>query len=399
MDNQLPPVIEDETLVPAYTLPDVLRDESGAAVTSAAQWQTQRAYLRRLFETHVYGTMPPAGQVTATIDEMSDQALEGRAVRQQVSLEIAPGHHVRLLVYRPRTEQPVPVFLGLNFRGNHTIQPDPHIQLTTSWVAARPGVVEYRATDATRGSQTSRWPVSQIVDRGYAVATIYAGDISPDKNDQFRDSVHTRFYRPGQTAPAATEWGTLAAWAWGLSRALDYLITDPALGPVAVVGHSRMGKAALWAGATDERFALTISSNSGCGGAALFRRCFGETIAAINRLAPYWFCQNFHQYDQREADLPVDQHMLLALIAPRPLYIASATEDLWADPRGEFLSAVHASPVYDLLGSVGLPAHDFPAPDQPVTGGLIGYHLRTGPHDITAYDWDCYMDFADHHLK
>lgn len=399
VNDQLPPVIYDEALVPEYTLPDVRRNAEGAAVTSADQWPSQRAYLRHRFETHVYGTLPPAGQVKATLDESSEQALGGQAVRQQISLEIAPGHTVRLLVYRPRTTGSVPVFLGLNFRGNHTIQPDPDIYLPSGWVPADTGAVENRATDVGRGAKASRWPVERIVARGYAVATIYCGDISPDKDDQFRDSVHTRFYQTGQTMPAATEWGTLGAWAWGLSRALDYLETDSAFGPVAVVGHSRLGKAALWAGATDTRFALTISNNSGCGGAALFRRCFGETIAAINRLAPYWFCQNFHQYDHREADLPVDQHMLLALIAPRPLYIASASEDLWADPRGEFLSAVHASPVYELLGKPGLPVHEFPAPDQPITGGTIGYHLRTGPHDLTAYDWDRYMDFADQHLR
>jgi hypothetical protein len=396
----------DESKVPPYTLPNPLVLASGEKVADAEAWRAKRRpEILELFRTHMYGRSPgkPEG-MTFKVFDLAKDALGGQATRKQVTVFFTgkeDGPSMDLLLYLPNAApKPVPAFLSLNFQGNHAVHTDPAIKLSDRWMRdGAPGIVKNRATEQSRGGEHSRFPVEKILARGYALATIYYGDIDPDFHDGFKNGVHPAFDKPDPPRPPDA-WGSIAAWAWGLSRALDYLETDKDVDAkrVIVMGHSRLGKTALWAGAEDERFALAISNDSGCGGAALSKRFFGETVGTINKAFPHWFCENFKQYGGHESDLPMDQHMLVALIAPRPAYVASAAEDLWADPRGEFLSCKHADPVYRLLGAEGLPAADMPPVDKPVHG-TIGYHIRTGKHDVTDYDWEQYMAFADKHLR
>lgn len=396
-----------EQKVPAYTLPDALVMSDGAKVTDARTWRSRRrSEVLELFRTHVYGRSPigrPANMLFEVFD-LDRKALGGLATRKQVAVRFTgkrDGPTMDVLVYLPNAaEKATPTFVILNFGGNHTIHSDPAIKLSGSWMRPGSGVVNNRATEESRGKSSSRFPVEHILRRGYGLATIYYGDIDPDYHDGFKNGVHPAFDKLSDGGRASDAWGSIGAWAWGLSRAMDYFEADAEIdhSKVAVLGHSRLGKTALWAGARDERFAIVISNNSGCGGAALSRRRFGETVQRINTSFPHWFCGNFRKYNGKEDDLPVDQHMLIALIAPRPAYVASADEDLWADPRGEFLACKQAEPVYRLLGEDGLGANQMPALGQPVRGGTIGYHIRSGRHALTEYDWQQYMDFADVHF-
>lgn len=397
----------DEANVGSYTLPDPLMLNDGSRVASAQQWRKRRAELLRLFETHVYGRTPAKHPALRFEEKSRDaKALGGLATRREVTIWLsgkAGGPRLNLLLYLPHQRGGrVPVLLGMNFNGNQAVHTDPQITLSPNWMReTRDGsVVNHRATEKARGVEARRWPIEMILKRGYGLATFYYGDLFPDHKDGLNDSIIPHFYQAGQTAPAADDWNALGAWAWGLSRVLDFFERDREIDArrVAIIGHSRLGKAALWAGAQDERFALVISNNSGEGGAALARRNFGETVQRINTSFPHWFCANFKKYNERVSELPVDQHELLALIAPRPLYVASAQEDHWADPRGEFLSAQAAAPVYKLLGTDGLGAQEMPGIHQPVMT-TMGYHIRAGRHDVTNYDWEQFLNFADKHLR
>ncbi|MBT3199888.1 MAG: exo-alpha-sialidase, partial [Phycisphaerales bacterium] len=383
--------IYSEDRVPKYVLPDPLVTVGGKKVTDAKAWPARRKEILELFQREMYGISPgrPA-KMTFKVFESDDNALGGKARRRQVRVSFTGNPKkdaMDVLIYLPKNAKgPVPLFVGMNFRGNHSTTTDQAVRLNT-------------ASKHKRGAAASRWPAEAIIARGYGLATIYYGDIDPDKHDGFQNGVHGLLDKyNGRRPPNA--WGSIAAWAWGLSRAMDYFETTDEIDHkrVAVMGHSRLGKTSLWAGAQDQRFAMVISNDSGCGGAALSKRCFGERVGRINRSFPHWFCENFKKYNEKEQALPLDQHMLLALVAPRPLYVASADEDLWADPRGEFLAAKHAGPVYQLLGKKPLPGNDIPPLDTSIQGD-IGYHVRTGRHNVTDFDWSSYMDFADKHLN
>lgn len=398
-----PEPIYSEREIRAYNLPDPLRAESGEAVKTPGEWRQRRGALLELFAGHLYGLAPDASVKVVKEGVIGESGIQsGRVLMRQIALTLdhdGRSRQLGLLLFLPAdTEGPRPVFLGLNFYGNHTVHPDPRILLPDSWSgnSDQLGITDNRATEASRGKRAHRWPVEMILSRGYALATAYAGDLDPDFDDGFQNGVHGLFRESAHSVGPEGRWGTIAAWSWGLSRILDYIGTDPALDAARViaVGHSRMGKAALWAGATDERFAAVIANASGCAGAALSRRRFGERLIHLNTRFPHWLCGKARDYHEREAELPVDQHELIALMAPRPVHIGSAADDLWADPRGEFLSLVHADPVYRLLGLDGLAAKRMPGPGEAIRGRL-SYHIRPGEHDLLEADWHRFLDFAD----
>ncbi len=390
----------------AADLPDPLVANDGSKITSAEQWRSKRRpEILELFTREMYGQSPskPEKMVSEVFDR-EPKALDGKATRLQIAIYPGgkPGPRIDLLVYVPNGAQgPVPAFLGLNFGGNHAIHTDPGIRLTESWVDARqpnsePGTGN-RATDAMRGKNAKQWPIEEIISRGYALATMYREDVAADREPYFASGIHP-LYKELQNRE--DNFGTVAAWAWSLSRALDVLEKEPSIDSKRVIafGFSRLGKAALWAGATDERFAMVVSNESGAGGAKLFHRGVGEDIKRLNTMFPHWYDKNFRKYIEKDKELPFDQHMVLSLIAPRPLYVASAIEDKNSDPEGEFAGAKAAEPVYKLLGAEGLPAETWPPVDTSVQGG-IGYHVRSGKHDVLPFDWQQYLAFADKHLK
>ncbi len=395
----MPDVNYDESNVPDYTLPDPLLRDDGTIIKTIDAWESeQRPHLLSIFEEQIYGQAPP---LPDTIDRTSHVVehivFDALGVRRQITVPLLNSESsptMLMSLYLPvGAFAPVDIFLGLNFNGNHSLEPDDSILISSGWE-------RHNSDDEIgRGAKASLWSLEQILSRGYGLATIYHADITTDLKDGYDGNIFSYFYKDGQTQPEPNQWGAIGAWAWGLRRAMDYLLThESSVNRIMLMGHSRLGKAALWAGVQDDRCALAVSNNSGCMGAALSRRAFGETVEAINTNWSRWLCKDFHQYNGKESDLPIDQHTLITLMAPRPVYIASAEDDLWADPYGEFLGGYHANLVYHLYGKEGLTATEQPILNQP-SMGTIGYHIRTGEHDVTAFDWQCYLDFADYHLR
>ena len=398
------PTIKKEADVPSYELPKLLISDNGKKINISSDWEhLRRPEIHSYFANQVYGVVPAKlNYRKAEVLDFETAALGGKAIRKQVKLNFKKGNksiNVYLLIYLPNNKKKSPVFLAYNFEGNHSVNTDQAILINGKKESELSGEELKKFNVSGRGGRTSRWAIDKMIDAGYGLVTIDYNNVDPDKND-FSDGIHAIFYKTGQTAPAKNEWGSLSAWAWGMSRIMDFLETEALVDHKKVIlfGHSRLGKTALWAGANDRRFSIVISNNSGCGGAALSRRRFGEKVSDINTNYPHWFAKNFHNFNENETALEVDQHMLIALIAPRPVYVASASQDAWADPKGEFLAAKEASPIYRLYGKKGIVMEKLPPVNTPFHGS-VGYHLRKGKHDVTDFDWEQYIKFADQHFQ
>lgn len=392
----------DAAQLPARSAwPDPLVMLDGTPVTTKKLWVTKRRpELKELFQHYMYGAMPPApAQAQFKLDREDKACLNGKATLKEVTIALgpaeAPAIHLLLVVPNQR-RKPTPVFLGLNFCGNHTVWSDPNIRLPSVWMPKScPGCTNNNATDAGRGAQEDMWAIEQSIDRGYAVATFYHGDVDPD-NAEAQTGIR-RFYRD---VSASYDWGTIAAWAWGCSRCVDYLVTDKQIDAkrIAVVGHSRNGKAALVAGAFDERIALAIPLQAGCGGTSPNRGKTGESVKQINDHFPHWFNAQYKKFNDQPDRMPFDQDSLIALMAPRPILLANAVEDKWANPEGQFEMLQRAEPVYRLLKAGKLDAKEMPEPGKLIDSKL-GYYIRPGKHSMTKGDWKVFLDFADKQLK
>ena len=385
----------DESQTGTYTLPDPLKLANGKPVRDVKTWTSQRRpELVRIFEENQYGRAPerPA-KMHFEVSEKSASALDGKATRRQVTIYFQPGNdgpHMDLLIYLPAgATKPVPLLLNLGFGANASAVDDTGIKLGEIWNAR-----EKKKVPAARTGVFGRTNVAPILAKGFGWATFYYGDIEPDFIGGTGMGI-----RPAQPAPE--EWGAIAAWAWGISRAIDYFETDREVDAkrIAIMGVSRLGKTVMWAGARDTRVAAVIASCSGEGGAALSRRIYGETIAHLVAPTryPYQFAANYAKWANDPREAPVDAHELIALLAPRPVLLQTGSEDGWSDPKGEFLAAVAAEPVYKLFGKQGLRTTEWPAAGTPILHD-IAYFMHAGGHGTLPSDWDVFMKFLEMHL-
>ena len=385
--------------------PDPLVMLDGTKIESAGDWQEKRKpELRALFKHFMYGRYPAKPErVTAKALFEDNEAFGGKATLKEVELTLGPPEwpKIYLLIAAPQRGRR-PCFVGANFGGNHLLTDHAAVHVPDVWLPEQfPGVVDHRATEAGRGAQADTWPLAEIVRRGYAVATFYCGDVQPDRPFVREGMLATLPESDGPGDPTASS--TIMWWAWGIHRAVDYLVTDEGIDAarIAVVGHSRLGKTAMVAGAFDERIAVVIPNQAGCGGTAPSRTAEpkAERIDLLNGVRPHWFCDNFKAFGAEPARLPFDQHSLVALCAPRPVLFTNAADDLWANPAGQFKVLQATSPVYKLLGEEGLAADEMPEAGDPLIDSRLGFWIRPGKHAMTPADWKIYMDFADKWLK
>ena len=396
----------DPSALPARAaVPDPLVLFSGEKVKTPQQWNTERRpELKALFAHYMYGPIPPAPPgVSARVVGQYRDFLGGKATLKVITLEPGPKPSLQIdliLVIPKERTTPSPVFLAMNFCGNHTLTDDPRVPLARNWVPAScKACVDNRATEASRGSQSADWPLAEIVRRGYALAAFYSGSVDPDRAD-VSEGLYAALANGDSTRNPAADRGTLAAWAWGFHRCVDYLVKDPDIDPkrIAAVGHSRNGKAALLAAAYDDRIGIAYPHQAGCGGSAPSRGTVGESVKAINDHFPHWFNSNFKAFNNATDRLPFDQNCLVALCAPRAVLFSAAQEDQWANPEGQFEVLKAAEPVYSFLGAQGLQAAQRP-PLRQLVGRRLGYYIREGKHSMTADDWRVFMDFADRQWK
>ena len=401
----LPPSAQanyDESKVGSYTLPDPLKMNDGTPVRSAKDWTARRrAEILELFEENVFGHSPQAKKLRYRVFDTDDHALGGKAIRKQVTIYFGDddnGPKEDLLLYLPANAKGrVPIFLTLNFSGNHAVVNDPGVKL--AMVYDRRTHRRQQAPGSSRGADKG-FDVEKVLSRGYGFATICYQDIEPDFDGGRDLGVRSLFPKPLRPNMEKEDWGSIGAWSYGLSRAMDFLEKEKGVDTkrVAIMGHSRLGKTVLWAGALDQRFAMVIANCPGEGGASLARRDYGETIKSITERYGYWFADNLKKFAADPNQMPVDMHELIALSAPRPIYVTGAEDDRWADPKGEFLAMVAAGPVYELFGKHGLGTDQMPPLNQPIMHDL-GFHIRTGKHEVTSFDWDQFLAFADMHFK
>lgn len=387
--------------------PDVLTMRDGTKINSKKDWEEKRRpELKALFENYMYGHFPAKpDKVTAKVLFEDADALGGKGTLREVELTFGPPEwpKIYLLVAVPKGKVPAACFVGPNFNGNHVLTSNEKVRVPSVWVPGNgPGVEKgtNKATAAGRGKQADSWPLQQVVEAGYAVATFYCGDVQPDRPTVREGMRATLPILKGDPDPAET--ATIAWWAWGCQRCADYLVTakDIDAKRLAVVGHSRLGKTALLAGAFDERFAVVIPHQSGCGGAGPSRskNPKAETVKRITTAFPHWFCDNFKQFGDDTTKLPFDQHCLAAICAPRPVLFTNAEQDQWANPSGQFDVLTAAAPAYKLYGDAKPVADATPALDA-LSDTRLGYFIRPGGHAMTPADWKVYVQFADKWLK
>jgi hypothetical protein len=373
----------------------------GKPVATKKDWFKKRVpELKELFQHYEYGYFPTPPKIKSSVDYTNKNLFDGKATLKLVTISLgkksAPQLHLMLVVPNERAK-PAPVFLGLNFSGNHSLVDDTNVPLPDAWMNGKyAGVKNNRATDESRGKQAATWSIEQTIDRGYAVATIFAGEIQPDVTNA-TTGVRSVFHG---SKNRDDDWGTIAAWAWGLQRAIDYLEKDSSIDAkkIVVVGHSRLGKAALLAGAFDERIALIIPLQAGCGGTSPARGKIGESVKSINTHFPHWFDAEFKKFNDQPERLPFDQHCLIALCAPRPVLLSNATEDIWSNPEGQFEMLKAADEVYRLVGVEGVASTQMPEVGKLMNSNL-GYFIRPGKHSMTKLDWSAFLDFTDTHFR